>query len=166
MKDSNVKKARGIIEKILYITIATASKDGKPWNSPVYSAFDEDYNFYWASWRENQHSKNIKENNQVFIVIYDSTVPEGTGEGVYIKAKAYELDDEKELKHALKYLDGRVNKKKDPKTRLAEFQGDKPRRVYKAIPEKIWINGEGDFNGNYIDIRMEVDLKNGPRSKI
>ena len=158
MKDSNVKKARGIIEKILYITIATASKDGKPWNSPVYSAFDEDYNFYWASWRENQHSKNIKENNQVFIVIYDSTVPEGTGEGVYIKAKAYELGDEKEIEHALSYLDGRANKKKDPKTRVAQFQGDKPRRVYKAVLEKVWINGEGDVNGEYIDTREEVDL--------
>src|SRR3989344_4776521 len=112
MLDSNVEKAHRIIEKILYITIATVSKDGRPWNSPVYCAFDEDYNFYWASWRENQHSKNIKENNNVFIVIYDSTVPEGTGEGVYVQAKAYELNDGEEIKHALKYLDGRVNKKK------------------------------------------------------
>ena len=158
MLDSNVEKAHRIIEKILYITIATVSKDGRPWNSPVYCAFDEDYNFYWASWRENQHSKNIKENNNVFIVIYDSTVPEGTGEGVYVQAKAYELNDGEEIKHALKYLDGRVNKKKSPKTRIAQFQGDKPRRVYKAIPEKVWMNGEGDINGNYIDTRIEVDL--------
>lgn len=156
--DSNIAKARGIIEKILYITIATSSKDGKPWNSPVYSACDEDYNFFWASWRENQHSKNIRENSNVFIVIYDSTVPEGTGEGVYIRAKAYELDNEKEIKHAIKYLDGRVNKKKDPKTRIAQFQGNKPRRVYKAVPGKVWINGEGDINGEYIDKRVEINL--------
>jgi len=158
MNSLEYKKAREIVGKILYITIATVSKDGKPWNSPVYCAFDENYNFYWASWRENQHSKNIRENNQVFIVIYDSTVPEGTGEGVYIQAKAYELSDEKEIKHALSYLDGRVNKKKDPKTRVAEFQGDKPRRLYKALPEKVWVNGEGNINGNYIDKRIEVDL--------
>ena len=158
MKNSNNAKARKIIEKILYITIATASKDGRPWNSPVYSAYDDNYNFYWASWKENQHSKNIRANNNVFLVIYDSTVPEGTGEGVYIQAKAYELSDEKEIKHALSYLDGRVNKKKDPKTRVAEFQGDKPRRLYKALPEKVWVNGEGNINGNYIDKRIEVDL--------
>jgi len=160
MIDPNFEKARKIIEKILYITIATVSKDGRPWNSPVYSAFDKNYNFFWASWKENQHSKNIRENNQIFIVIYDSTVAEGTGEGVYIQAKGYELGDEKEIKHALIYLDGRVNKKKDPKTRIAQFQGDKPRRIYKAVPEKVWINGEGDINGNYVDKRVEINLRN------
>src|SRR5712664_4042236 len=123
MENSNVQKARRIIAKILYITIASTSKDGTPWNSPVYSAFDENYNFYWASDQNGQHSKNIAENNKVFIVIYDSTVPEGMGEGVYMQAKAYMLTDPNEIKDALKYLDGRVNTKKDSQTRIAEFQG-------------------------------------------
>jgi general stress protein 26 len=69
------ERAKEIISKILYITIATVTPEGKPWNSPVYSAFDEDYNFYWNSWKENQHSKNIERNNDIFIVIYDSTLP-------------------------------------------------------------------------------------------
>ena len=152
------EKAKKIISDILYITIATVSKDGAPWNSPVYSAFDENYNFFWASDKNGQHSKNIKENNKIFIVIYDSTVPEGTGEGVYIQAKACELEDPKDITHGLKYLDARVNKKKDPATRFTEFQADMPRRVYKAVPEKVWVNDEGDVNGNYIDIRKEIDL--------
>src|SRR3989344_4621199 len=106
MDKSTLKnKAKDIISKILYITIATSSKDGTPWNSPVYSAYDEDYNFFWASDQNGQHSKNIKENDQVFIVIYDSTVPEGTGEGVYIQAKAHALTDEKEILKALEVLD-------------------------------------------------------------
>lgn len=151
-------RAKEIIEKILYITIATCGKDGRPWNSPVYSAFDENYNFYWASDQNGQHSKNIAENNKVFMVIYDSTVPEGTGEGVYIQAKAYMLTDQKEIEFALGYLDGRVNKKKDPKTRVAQFQGDKPRRVYKAVPEKVWMNDVGEVKGNYIDKRVGVKL--------
>src|SRR5260221_1164720 len=158
MNDKLNKRAKEIIEKILYITIATASKDGTPWNSPVYSAFDEDYNFFWASDQNGQHSMNIAQNNKVFIVIYDSTVPEGTGEGVYIQARVSMLTEPKDIEHALSYLDGRVNKKKDKKTRIAEFQGDNPRRVYKAIPQKVWINGDGDVNGKYIDIRMEVSL--------
>lgn len=155
MNNMGYKKARKIIEKILYITIATSSKNGIPWNSPVYSAYDDNYNFYWASWKENQHSKNIRENNNVFIVIYDSTVQEGTGEGVYIKAKAYKLEDEKEIQHALQYLDGRVGKKPHSPD---QFLGNMPRRVYKAVPEKFWINGDGEVNGNYIDTRIEVDL--------
>ncbi len=158
MEDENVKKAKDIISKILYITIATASKDGTPWNSPVYSAYDDEYNFFWASDQNGQHSKNIAENNKVFLVIYDSTAAEGTGEGVYIQAKTSMLTDPEEIAHALECLDGRVNKKKDPLSRIAQFQGDKPRRVYKAVPEKVWINGDGDVNGEYIDIRMEIDL--------
>lgn len=158
MKDLNAEKAKKIIEKILYITIATSSKDGGPWNSPVYSAFDENYNFFWVSWKENQHSKNIRENNNVFIVIYDSTVPEGTGEGVYIKARAYELTDEKETEHAISYLDERINKK--GRHKVSQFIGSIPRRVYKAVPEKFWMNAEGDIKGEYIDKRVEVKLLN------
>src|SRR6266567_232260 len=150
-----IQKAKEIIEKIKYITIATASKDGTPWNSPVYSAFDEKYNFFWASDQNGQHSKNIAVNNKIFLVIYDSTVPEGTGVGVYIQARAYKLDNPKEIDRGLKYLDGRVNKTKYPHTRNSQFQNDKPRRVYKAEPEKIWLNVDGTINGNFIDKRVE-----------
>ncbi len=147
-------RAKEIISKIIYITIATSSKDGQPWNSPVSAYHDNNYNFYWASWRENQHSKNIRENPNIFIVIYDSTAPEGTGEGVYIKAKAYEIHDQSEIEKALKY---RSTKKKNSRE-AKEFMGDYPRRIYKAVPEKFWINGDGDINGNFIDVRFEVNL--------
>lgn len=153
--EDNKAKAKRIIEKILYITIATASKDGAPWNTPVYSAFDENYNFFWASDKNSVHSKNISENNRVALVIYDSTVPEGTGEGVYVQAKAFELTDGNEIKHALDCLDGRVGKKPHSPS---QFLGNMPRRVYKAVPEKFWVNDDGEVNGNYIDIRIEVDL--------
>ena len=158
MNHELVQKAKEIIEKIKYITIATASKDGSPWNSPVYSAFDENYNFFWASDQNGQHSKNIMKNNKIFLVIYDSTVPEGTGVGVYIQAKAYKLEDPKEIEYGITYLDGRVNKKKDPTIRIAEFQNDKPRRVYKAVPEKMWMNIDGEINGHFIDKRVEITL--------
>ncbi len=154
MKDFS-KRAKEIIEKVIYITIATASRDGQPWNSPVYSAYDEHYNFYWASWKENVHSRNVRSNPNIFLVIYDSTVPQGTGEGVYVKAKAYELNDKKEIEHATKYLYGR--KHQTPR-RSEEFLGDYPRRVYRAVPEKIWMNDDGDIDGNYVDTRIEVDL--------
>ena len=107
-----VSRAKEVIHQILYITLATSDEKGNPWNSPVYSAFDKNYIFYWASWSENQHSKNIRENENVFVVIYDSTVPEGTGFGVYMKGKAYELGlkDSPEILKALKLLYQRKNK--------------------------------------------------------
>ncbi len=57
---------------------------------------------------------------------------------------------------ALKLLDKRVGKikKREPN----EFLENYPRRVYKAVPEKFWINGDGKVKGNYIDIRVEIDL--------
>lgn len=152
------KRAKEIISKIIYITIATVDRDRQPWNSPVYSAYDETYNFFWTSWKENIHSQNIRENNKVFLVIYDSTVPEGTGEGVYIKAKAYELTDKEEIKRALKYLYERKNK--NPR-RAEEFLENYPRRVYKAVPERVWMNAEGEIDGNYVDKRIEVELISG-----
>ena len=152
-----VEKAERIIEQIIYINIATVSADGQPWNTPVYSAYDESYNFYWLSDQAGQHSQNVKANGRVFLTIYDSTVPEGTGEGVFVKAMASELSDPEEIKQALALLYSRKNQ--DPaKRRPDEFLGDYPRRVYKAVPEKIWINGHGDINGNYIDTRIEVIL--------
>jgi len=153
-----VQRAKEIIQKIIYITIATADDKGQPWNFPVYSAFDEKYNFYWNSWKENQHSKNIAVNPKIFLVIYDSTVPEGTGEGVYIQAKAQILTNEKEIERARALLEKRKTKPSDKLRSSKEFLGNYPRRVYKAVPEKVWMNGEGDIDGNYIDIRTEIDL--------
>ena len=154
------QKAKEIIEKIQYITIATVSKDGEPWNTPVYSAYDEDYNFYWNSWKESQHSKNIAVNNNVFLVIYDSTLPEGSGAhiGVYIQAKAYILGEEKEIEQGRMILLKRKGKPSSKLVSAREFMGDYPRRVYKAVPEKVWLNDVGEINGNYIDKRKEIDL--------
>lgn len=154
---TNEEKAKEIIERIIYITIATCSKDGVPWNTPVYTSYDEDYNFYWASDQNGQHSKNIKDNNNVFLVVFDSTASAGTGEGVYIKAKAEMLADEEEVQKALGYLYRRSGDSPN-KRQASKFLGDYPRRVYKAVPEKFWINGDGNINGNYIDIKIEVDL--------
>ncbi len=154
-KKELAKRAKEVIQKILYLTIATANNKKEPWNSPVYSAFDENYNFYWASWAENQHSKNIRENKNVFVVIYDSTVPSGTGFGVYMKGKAHQLEKENldEIKSAIDVLYRRKNK--TPR-RPEEFLGEYPRRIFKFVPEQIWVNDDGDINGNYVDIRIEI----------
>lgn len=157
MSEELNKKAKQIVQRNIYMTIATCSSDGIPWNSPVYFAYDEEFNLFWASDKNAQHSKNVKENNNVFIVIYDSTLPEGHGEGVYIKAKAAELSDPNDIKNALALLFSRKNQ--DPKKRTPqEFLNDYPRRVYKAIPEKFWMNDAGNINGNFVDTRTEVKL--------
>lgn len=151
-----VDRAKEIIDQIIYITIATVDKDGQPWNTPVYSAFDKNYTFYWISSPEAQHSKNIAANRRVFLNIYDSTVAEGTAEGVYIQAEASELIDVAEIEHALKLLADRKNK--TPKA--AElFTNKSPRRVYKATTLRAWMNTDEVIDGLHIYGRIEVFLK-------
>jgi nitroimidazol reductase NimA-like FMN-containing flavoprotein (pyridoxamine 5'-phosphate oxidase superfamily) len=155
--------ARGTIQEIQYITIATIHTHidswpmSRPWNSPVYSAFDSDYNFYWVSDRHSQHSKNIRKNPNVFLAIYNSTIPEGTGSGrgVYIQAQARELSNPDEISYAHQLLAGRVGKKfRTP----AHFLDDTPRRIYQATPQRAWVNDTEKRNGHLIDIRVEIDL--------
>lgn len=152
---NNIEKAKAIIKKIPYITIATISEEGMPWNAPVFAAYDKNYTFYWGTYRDSQKSKNIRANKNVFLVIYDSTVGPGKGEGVYIKATAEELNDPKEIEMAHKLL---WDRHVVPYWKLEQVQGKAPVRLYKATPEKVWMNGEGEVDGNYIDIRVEVKL--------
>lgn len=148
------QRAKQILEKIIYATVATATKDGRPWNSPVRCVYDKDLNIYWFSDKEGQHSKNVRENEDVFIVIYDSTVPEGDGEGVYIQAKAYEVTDSEEVTHAR-----RIKKGADYSRSPDDFLGDAVRRVYRAKPQKIWMNDAEIKDGVFIrDFRTEIPL--------
>jgi nitroimidazol reductase NimA-like FMN-containing flavoprotein (pyridoxamine 5'-phosphate oxidase superfamily) len=149
------KQAAEILRKIRYATIATAGKDGKPWNSPVAHEYDNQCNIYWFSDKQNQHSQNVRENEDVFIVIYDSTVPEGDGEGVYIEAKAVELTDPKEILSIRK-----LKKGENYEGKPNDFLGDAVRRIYKAVPQRIWMNDAEVKDGVFIrDYRVEIPLE-------
>jgi pyridoxine/pyridoxamine 5'-phosphate oxidase len=83
--------ARQIIDANLYMVLATADASGRPWATPVYFAnagYDE---FFWVSSPERKHSRNIAARPQVGIVVFDSSVPIGTGQGVYMEAVAEEV---------------------------------------------------------------------------
>jgi len=155
MSDYHNKRAAEILRKIRYATIATASKDGKPWNSPVAHEYDNQGNVYWFSDKQNQHSQNVRENENVFIVVYDSTVPEGDGEGVYIEAKAVELTVPEEILSVRK-----IKKGEDYEGKPNDFLGDAVRRVYKAIPQRVWMNDAEVEGGVFIrDYRVDVPLE-------
>ena len=158
-------RASEIIGNIQYLTIASISSSGEPWNTPVFTAFDDQLNFYWFSDHQAQHSRNVRETGKAFLVIYDSTVPEGTGEGVYIQAAVKELTQEAEVLSALRILDARAGKKK-PRD-FNNYSGGAILRGYQARPLKIWMNSdETNADGEYIrDIRVELDLKSLIRNR-
>ncbi len=155
MKDLD-KRAKEIIEQIRYITIASVTEDGMPWNSPVFAAYDKDYNFYFSTHTDSQKAKNIKNNPNVFIAIYDSTVPPGTGEGVYIQATVQQINGLDEIKRL--YHDILMPRHDNHFWDIAALSGDGPIRLYKATPQKAWMNDDGEKDGHYIDIRTEINL--------
>lgn len=148
-------RAKEIISHVRYMAIASVAEDGQPWSAPVYFGFDKRWDLYWISGRDSQHSRNIAGNPSVFIVIYDSTAPEGTGTGVYIKARAEVLADAEDIRRACACLYGRAGKAApDADT----FVGTRPRRVYRASPENVWINSTRSSGVDLVDERVEVKL--------
>ena len=158
MSEHYRNRAREIIQRILYVTIATVSSEGRPWNSPVYSAYDNHANFYWTSSPEAQHSRNIDYNGKVFLVIYDSTVPEGKGEAVYVEGTAAALEAPAEIAEAKRNMALRVGKQLGPET--DRLLAARLQRIYRATPNRVWMNGfENDENGSYVrDIRVEIPV--------
>jgi nitroimidazol reductase NimA-like FMN-containing flavoprotein (pyridoxamine 5'-phosphate oxidase superfamily) len=51
--------ARRVIDSHVYMTLATADEDGRPWASPVWFAHDGPSRFIWVSKREARHSRNL-----------------------------------------------------------------------------------------------------------
>lgn len=149
-------QARAILDAISYINIATVSADGQPWNTPVAGFhFDNDYTLYWASWQDNQHSQNIRANGKAFVVVYDSTPADNqSSAGVYMLGRAFELTDGQEvMQAALVFKDDPYNPS-DGKQYLGEY----PRRIYKFVAEKIWMNDDDKVNGNFVDVRKDAKL--------
>ena len=80
--------ARRIINANLYMVLATADEQGRPWASPVYYAPHDYAEFFWVSSPGATHSRNISVRPELGIVIFDSTARIGTGQGVYMSASA------------------------------------------------------------------------------
>jgi nitroimidazol reductase NimA-like FMN-containing flavoprotein (pyridoxamine 5'-phosphate oxidase superfamily) len=86
-----VATAKAIIDANLYMVLGTADEDGYPWVSPVYYAPVDYREFVWVSRPETLHSHNLAGRPEVSIVIFDSSVPIGKGQGVYMAAAAEEV---------------------------------------------------------------------------
>jgi len=132
MEARHLASAKAIIGKIHYINVATVNEDGSPWNTAVSATHDDQLVFSWGSSPDNVHSQNIRRDGRAFVTIYDSTAPEGTGEGVYLRGRAEELG---------------------PEEGTAVY-------AYRFIPEQAWINDEAkNGDGSYQhDIRIELPL--------
>lgn len=148
--------ALSIIMRTEYATLATVDAKGYPWNAPVYCAFDQGYNFYWGSHKDSQHAINIRDNGRVFLSIYNSTVAPGQGEGVYIQASCSEITSPADMATAHRLIQDR--RAPIAYWKLGQFSAqNSPIRLYRAVPEHIWVNGEDHVKHTYIDIRKDAE---------
>ena len=83
--------ARAIVDSNRYMTLATADESGLPWASPVWFATVDYRTFFWVSAPGARHSRNLAARPQLGIVIFDSQVPGGAGQAVYMSAVAQEV---------------------------------------------------------------------------
>lgn len=154
-----VERAKQIIAGNIYMTIATASLDGRPWISPVFFASDAHYNLFWVSNKDSLHSNLIRRNRQVAIVVFDSRAPEGEGDGVYFEADAFELDEVHEIESAIDTLGKRVTKDEFRVKSVEEVTHTAAWRIYKAVPRAISKLTNGEYvNGQYVDRRISIQL--------
>lgn len=70
---TNEQIAQLIIENNRYLCLASASKDGRAWATPVSYCFDSEYNFYFQTSLDSVHVDNFRFNPEISASIYDST---------------------------------------------------------------------------------------------
>ena len=143
--------SQNILETIRYATISTVDTDGKPWAAPVWYVCDND-NIYWWSPIETQHSKNIIQNPEIYVTVFDSTAPEGEGSGLYFRADATELADD-ELDKAMEIYNNSTTIFKLDKNNC---MGSAPTRMYKAVIKEAWKNDGIEREGYYVDKRVSL----------
>lgn len=89
--------ARAILDDNSYLTLGTADAAGVPWATPVWYAPASYREYFWVSRPGARHSQNIAVRPRVGIVIFDSTVTIGTGQAVYMAARAEQVTNDDEI---------------------------------------------------------------------
>ena len=151
-------RAKELLQATEYINIASASSDGQPWNTPATGVHDKELNFYWSSWKNAQHSRFIRENSRVFITLYDSTRKRGDNHQrcLYVQAEASEVEDVEVIKLATGLLYGPPPGGNLP----SDFLGEAQRRIYRAVPLKLWLNdkSESEVTSETLKMRVAVSI--------
>ena len=149
--------AKRILDSNRYMTIATVGEDGRPWVTPVYFTPDRYRQMFWISEPEAQHSLNIATRPQVSIVVFDSSVPVGGAEAVYMRAEAQQVTDPTPDDCAAAF---RQRFETIMVLTPEELQPPARLRLYRARVSQHWvlIRGGDPVWGRGIDSRLEVSL--------
>lgn len=141
--DDPAAVAKRIIEANVYMTLATADGEGRPWPSPVWFANEGFTRFVWVSKPGALHSRNLAARSQVGIVIFDSTVGQGAAEAVYVEAEAEQLEGAEE-ERGIDIFNRRSESLGWPSWSVADVREPARLRLYGATASSLFVLGPGD----------------------
>ena len=143
-----------LLEKVEHATIVTVSSNGQRWTTPVYFARHGD-TFYWISRHDAQHSVNVRENANAFIVIYDSSDGHASASAAYVDAHARELTDEASITAAVDII---YQRKQAPPPSADRFCEPSAQRVYVAVARAAWTKVVDTSGPSRLEERVEIAL--------
>jgi pyridoxine/pyridoxamine 5'-phosphate oxidase len=135
--------ARELIDSVQYMTLATADDAGVPWASPVWFAHDGYARLLWVSKPDARHSQNLAARPDAGIVIFDSTVPMGTGQAVYVEATVEQLQGEGE-ERGIEIFSARSQANGGPAWTVDDIRPPAPLRLYRATASAHYVLGAND----------------------
>ena len=136
--------ARRIIDAHVYMTLATADAQGRPWATPVWFAHEDHTRFVWVSRPERRHSRNLAARAQAGIVIFDSTPrPQGVPEAVYVDAEVA-LPAEADEERCVEIFDCCSEALGWPGLTVEEARPPAALRVYRATAFALFVLDEND----------------------
>jgi hypothetical protein len=146
-----VRIARAVIDANSYLTLATADRAGLPWPSPVWYAQAGYREFFWVSAPGTRHSRNLAERPEAGIAIFDSHVPAGTAQAVYLTVMAAEATAE-ELIRGIGVFSARSWERLGKPWTPDDVRGPSALRLYHASVSELWV-----VDG--FDQRLRVELE-------
>jgi uncharacterized protein YhbP (UPF0306 family) len=151
--------ARSVIDANRYMALGTADEAGHPWVSPVWFASEDYRTFHWVSSPDAKHSRNLAARSEVAIAIFDSSVPVGGAQAVYMKGVAKELKGA-ELEQGLEVYDRVSRQDMGRAFGLDDVQGSALFRLYRATVSEHWvlILGRDPDRGSGVDRSERVSL--------
>lgn len=125
------------------MTLGTASESGLPWASPVWYATEDYREFFWVSSPQARHSRNLAARPQLGIVIFDSQVPVGGAQAVYMSAVAEELADA-DLERGIAIFSRRSEAQGLRAWTIDDVRPPGRFRLYRATVSEHFVLGAGD----------------------
>jgi len=136
---TNSDIVRDILRACSYAVLATADENGVPWASPVWFAMGDHTELYWVSHPDARHSQNIAARPQIAMVVFDSTVRPGSGQGVYMTANAAQVTDPDAIERGIAVFSHGSVRDGLEEWGAHRVTGEARLRLYRASVHQHWI---------------------------